>query len=143
MASESSRQSLLRKLEETNQQLVDQSQRLVGMQESSLAARQLEGEVEQLRHTLSHLQRQQGEQQLAHERTEKERDRSKEEARQLRTRLEQSSQQLSEMQQRSEEWRDERERISTRSKEVEEQGRVGKYVGEVCGGHSVCCKHCS
>ena len=121
-ASELSRHSLLRKLEEANQQLVDQSQRLSGLQESSLAARQLEGEVEQLRHTLSHLQKQQNEQQRALERAEKERDRSKEEVQQLRTRLEESSQQLGEMQKRSEEWRGERERLSARAKEVANKG---------------------
>ena len=133
-ASESSRHGLLRKLEEANQQLVDQSQRLAGLQESSLAARQLEGEVEQLRHSLSHLQKQQNEEQRILERAEKDRDRSKEEVQQLRTRLEEASQQLGEMQKRSEEWRAERERLSSRAKEVTDKGEVECVVGVVGNG---------
>ena len=139
-ASESSRHSLLRKLEDANQQLVDQSQHLAGLQESSLAARQLEGEVEQLRHSLSHSQKQQNEQQRALERAEKDKDRSQEEARQLRTRLEESSQQLGEMQKRSEEWRGEREKLSSRAKEVISKKELACFVGglEVGGAKSGC-----
>ena len=119
-----SRETLLRQLESSNAEIMMLSQRVSALQESSIHAHQLEGEVLQLRKSLSEQQGLRINLQGASEDFERERKKIKEENKAMRDRLEKSSLQLTEMQRRSEEWRSEREKISRRNKEVGMGGTV-------------------
>ena len=116
--SETGRQNLLENLDRANAKLTEYSAQITTLQESALLVRRLEGEVLQLRQLLSEQQGQKSQYQSAREAAETESERLKEEYGELKKRLEQSSKQLAEMQQRSEDWRVERERSSSRIKEV-------------------------
>ena len=112
------KQSLLHQLEEAGREISSHSQRLAGLQESSLHYHQLEGELGQLKRALAEQQTQRQEEERGREVAEREKERAKGEVVELRQRLEQASQQLAEMQARSEGWRGEREQQRIRLKEV-------------------------
>ena len=113
-----SKETLMRQLESANTEIMILTQRTGSLQESSLHARQLEGEVLQLRKSLSDQQNLRMGLQHAKEEFEQEMERCRNENKTMKGRLEQSSLQLSDMQRRSEEWRIDRERITKKSKEA-------------------------
>ena len=115
---EADKQLLSRRLEETSREMSSHSQKLAGLQESSLLCRQQEGELSQLRRALGDQQTQRQELERMKESAEKERERAKGEVVELRQRLEAACQQLSEMQGRSESWRADREQQRAHTKEV-------------------------
>ncbi len=112
------RDTLLRQLESANNEIMILTQRNTVLQESTLTTRQLEGEVLQLRKSLTDQQHVRMELQQTKEEFETEVGRVKNENGIMKDRLKQSSLQLSDMQHRSEEWRNDRERITKRNKEV-------------------------
>ena len=116
--SNSAKQKLLEKLERANSEISTLSHQVTSLQESSLKAHQLGGEVLQLRQSLSDQQKLKSEHQQGQERAERDAERLKSERNDLKKRLEQCNRQLAEMQQRSEDWRSERERFTTTVREV-------------------------
>lgn len=115
---ELTKRKLLDKLEKTNKELSTVSDRVMSLQQSSLVAHQLEGEITELRKSLAEQQKQRQETERGKEMTERQLEKVKSERNDLKTRLQQCTQQLAEMQQRSEEWRGERETLNNRLKEV-------------------------
>lgn len=116
--SETAKRKLVEKLERANEEISSLTDRLSSLQQSSLLASQLEGEVMVLRQSFAEQQKLRQEFQRGKEATERESERLKGERTEMKKRLQQCNQQLSEMQQRSEEWRGEREKLTTKIKEV-------------------------
>lgn len=116
--SETAKRKLVEKLERANEEISSLTDRLSSLQQSSLLASQLEGEVMVLRQSLAEQQKLRQEFQRGKEAMERESERLKGERTEMKKRLQQCNQQLSEMQQRSEEWRGEREKLNTKIKEV-------------------------
>lgn len=116
--SETAKRKLVEKLERANEEISSLTDRLSSLQQSSLLASQLEGEVMVLRQSLAEQQKLRQEFQRGKEAMERESERLKGERTEMKKRLQQCNQQLSEMQQRSEEWRGEREKLTTKIKEV-------------------------
>ena len=116
--SETAKRKLVEKLERANEEISSLVDRLSSLQQSSLLASQLEGEVMVLRQSLAEQQKLRQEFQRGKEAMERESERLKGERTEMKKRLQQCNQQLSEMQQRSEEWRGEREKLNSKMKEV-------------------------
>lgn len=116
--SETAKRKLVEKLERANEEISSLTDRLSSLQQSSLLASQLEGEVMVLRQSLAEQQKLRQEFQRGKEAMERESERLKGERTEMKKRLQQCNQQLSEMQQRSEEWRGEREKLNSKIKEV-------------------------
>ena len=116
--SETAKRKLVEKLERANEEISSLTDRLSSLQQSSLLASQLEGEVMVLRQSLAEQQKLRQEFQRGKEAMERESERLKGERNEMKKRLQQCNQQLSEMQQRSEEWRGEREKLNSKIKEV-------------------------